>query len=121
MSHSRKPSVGPYERHPEYYIDSADLHIVVRFDISLPQQSVSEPTKCQAGRTLFRVHSYFFSRESPIFSRKINPASPGDIREGTTDKDPVFVDGVAPEDFEQLLWVFYNPCVTLSILRRNLS
>jgi len=31
------------------------------------------------------------------------------------------VDGVAPEDFEQLLWVFYNPCVTLSILRRNFS
>lgn len=58
---------------------------------------------------MFRVHSYFFSRESPVFNRRINPASPGNIREGSNDKDPVVLEDVAAEDFEKFLWVFYNP------------
>ena len=63
----------------------------------------------QAGNTLFRVHGYFFSRDSPVFSTKLNPVSPGQVREGTTADLPVVLDGITAEEFEILLWVFYNP------------
>ncbi|KAF8953195.1 hypothetical protein BDZ97DRAFT_1679881 [Flammula alnicola] len=94
MSHSRNNSISLLDHHSKYYIDGADLHIV-------------------AERTLFRVHGYFFSRESPIFNKKLNPASPGDVREGTNDNDPIILENVTPEEFEKLLWVFYNPKYSL--------
>ncbi|KAF9525019.1 hypothetical protein CPB83DRAFT_897424 [Crepidotus variabilis] len=78
-----------YERHHKYYIETADLHLV-------------------AENIVFRVHGYFFSRESPIFHRRMNPTSPGDTKEGSSEEDPVFLDDT-PEEFEKLLWVFYNP------------
>ncbi|KAF9558133.1 hypothetical protein CPC08DRAFT_709869 [Agrocybe pediades] len=91
---SPKGSVIFVKRHPLYYIDAGDLHIL-------------------AGRTLFRVHSYFFSRESPIFNKRLNPVSPGDVREGTTDSDPVILEDVTAEEFECFCWVFYNPKYSL--------
>jgi hypothetical protein len=57
------------------------------------------------------VHGYFFARDSPIFSTKLNPASPGQTKEGTTPDSPVVLDGITAEEFERLLWVFYNPYV----------
>jgi len=65
-----------------------------------------------AGNFLFRVHTYFFSRDSPIFKTKLNPASPGQAKEGTTDS-PVVLDGITAEEFEMFLWVFYNPKYSL--------
>ncbi|KAF5321960.1 hypothetical protein D9619_002080 [Psilocybe cf. subviscida] len=97
-------SISRVIRHDKYYIDQADLHILVRMR---PQDG----KKTQ--QTMFRVHSYFFSRESPVFNRRINPASPGNIREGSNDKDPVVLEDVAAEDFEKFLWVFYNPTYSL--------
>ncbi|KAF9479074.1 hypothetical protein BDN70DRAFT_879143 [Pholiota conissans] len=89
-----KDGVFVLEHHPKYYIDAADLHIVTN-------------------KTLFRVHGYFFSRESPLFNKKLNPASPGDVRQGTNDSDPIVLEDVKPEEFEKLLWVFYNPKYSL--------
>lgn len=60
---------------------------------------------------MFRVHGFFFQRESSIFSKKLNPASPGQVKEGTNDNDPVVLEEVTPEEFEKFLWVFYNPYV----------
>jgi hypothetical protein len=90
MSEIRNTGVDFTDRHHKYYIDSADLHVV-------------------AQKTLFRVHGYFFSRESSVFSRTIDPASPGHVREGKTDSDPIILEDVSPEEFEKFLWVFYNP------------
>jgi len=80
--------------HKKYYLPGGDLYII-------------------AGKTLFRVHGYFFSRDSPIFNSKLNPVSPGQTREGTTNTEPVVLDGVTAEEFERLLWVFYNPKYSL--------
>jgi len=80
-------------QHPRYYLPGGDLHVI-------------------AGNTLFRVHGYFFSRDSPIFNTKLNPVSPGQTKEGTTDS-PVVLDGITAEEFEILLWVFYNPKYSL--------
>jgi len=46
-----------------------------------------------------------------VFSRKIDPASPEYLKQGKTDSDPIMLEGVSPEEFENFLWVFYNPCV----------
>lgn len=78
------------ERHPKYYIEGADLHIMVK-------------------AINFRVHSYFFARESTMFHRRFHPVTLGTPREGLTDKAPILLENISPEDFETFLWVFYNP------------
>ncbi|CAA7260380.1 unnamed protein product [Cyclocybe aegerita] len=87
MSHQptdRPSGISFPNRHDKYYIDGADLHVLVG----------------HRDKTLFRVHGYFFSRESKAFDRK---------NKGQTDSDPVTLDDVSPEEFAKLLWVFYNP------------
>ncbi|KAJ7503822.1 hypothetical protein B0H11DRAFT_1984362 [Mycena galericulata] len=56
---------------------------------------------------LFRVHEYFLHRDSPVLRDmmhfEIAPNGP----------EPIFhLDGVSSKDFEQLLWLYYNPAVT---------
>ncbi|KJA18478.1 hypothetical protein HYPSUDRAFT_144938, partial [Hypholoma sublateritium FD-334 SS-4] len=58
--------------------------------------------------TLFRVHSYFFARESPFFEKILNSGSPDDAKPGSSDSYPVVLEGVSPEEFEKLCWIFYN-------------
>jgi len=81
-------------RHHNYFLPGGDLHVI-------------------AGDTLFRVHGYFFSRDSPIFHSKLNPVSPGETKEGTTPDLPVILEGITAHEFEILLWVFYNPKYSL--------
>jgi len=82
------------KRHPIYYFEGGDLHVVV-------------------AETLFRVHSYFFIRESRPFHRKANPVSPGSPREGLTELAPILLENISPEEFETFLWVFYNPLLSV--------
>lgn len=96
MSHTRNNgeiTVVVPTPHPRYNLPGGDLHVI-------------------AEDTLFRVHGYFFSRDSPIFHSRLNPVSPGQTREGTTDS-PVVLDGITSREFEILLWVFYNPKYSL--------
>ncbi|KAF8622961.1 hypothetical protein AX15_006633 [Amanita polypyramis BW_CC] len=78
-------------RHPKYYLNGGDLHLLIRGQ-------------------LFRVHGYFFGRDSTKFLpvSSCGHASPG----GDSDKSPIIVD-VDPTKFEKLLWVFYNPTYSL--------
>ncbi len=62
---------------------------------------------------LFRVHSYFFTRESKTFHNKVYPAGPGVTRQGTSDRDPIRLSNVSPDEFETFLFVFYNPSVII--------
>ena len=62
--------------------------------------------------TLFRVHRFFFIRDSSWFQDKLPyPPPPGDTTEGSSDKHPLILTDVSKTDFERLLWVFYNPSV----------
>ncbi|KAJ3507331.1 hypothetical protein NMY22_g16962 [Coprinellus aureogranulatus] len=82
-------------RHHTYYIPSADLSFLL-------------------GHVQFRVHRYFFERESAFFRGKLTtPMSPGSTRQGSSDADPLVLENVRPEDFERFLWVFYNPRYSL--------
>jgi len=78
-------------RNADYYIPGGDLHFLV-------------------GDQRFRVHRYFFERESPKFQHELAlPASPGLAARGTTELSAIPLDEVDPEEFASFLWVFYNP------------
>ena len=78
--------------HIDYYLPGGDLFIRVH-------------------NTLFRVHSYFFVRESEAWRNLI-----GSTTKGKTANDPIVIHDdicllprITPADFANLLWVFYNP------------
>ncbi|KAJ3811354.1 hypothetical protein F5876DRAFT_75909 [Lentinula aff. lateritia] len=65
----------------------------------------------QAENSLFKVHRYFFDRESPKFQDMLSrPPPTGQTPYGSLN-NPVVLD-VTSEEFQQLLWVFYNPVYT---------
>ncbi|KAJ7496764.1 hypothetical protein FB451DRAFT_1008180, partial [Mycena latifolia] len=69
---------------------------------------------CLVENKLFRVHRYFFERESKFFKRELAvPATPGRPRIGTADDSAIMLDNVRSADFAKLLWVFYNPKYSL--------
>lgn len=61
---------------------------------------------------MFRVHSYFFQRESQRF-RDIMASPATDhgqtVRRGETDNSAIIIKDVSVEHFAKFLWVFYNP------------
>ncbi|KAI6119047.1 hypothetical protein EDD16DRAFT_1480460 [Pisolithus croceorrhizus] len=76
----------PYTNHPEYYFCDGSITFLVENE-------------------LFRVHKYFFERESQYFKNYFKTSE----FDGT-DEDPYPVDvDVKSEDFAHLLWVWYNP------------
>ncbi|TRM62315.1 hypothetical protein BD626DRAFT_404035 [Schizophyllum amplum] len=86
---------GALRRHEEYYINGGDLHLVV-------------------DRTRFRIHRYFYERESEFFRRiLLAPASPGATRQGTSDENAIELDYVSSDEFAKFNWVFYNPKYSL--------
>jgi hypothetical protein len=65
---------------------------------------------CQVENYIFRVHRYFFERESAFFREKLGAAPPpGQAPKGSSDVNPFVLDDVREEDFSRFLWVFYNP------------
>jgi hypothetical protein len=61
---------------------------------------------------IFRVHRYFFTRDSTFFLDKLpHPPPPGEFGKGTSDNNPFFLEDTLKVDFERFLWVFYNEYV----------
>lgn len=83
-----------FVRHPHYWLIGGDLYI--RID-----------------SVIFKVHSYWFRREARTFFTRSNgaadPTSPGDDLRGSTETTPIVINSATVEEFEMLLWVFYNP------------
>jgi len=84
-----QPTLQRNRRHREYYIDGGDIVFLVE-------------------NVLFRVHSYFFQRESPVFRKQLVGYGTRE-RPGGSDVDPCVLEGVTVDDFCRFLWVFYNP------------
>ncbi|KAH7908945.1 hypothetical protein BJ138DRAFT_1115397 [Hygrophoropsis aurantiaca] len=76
-------------RHPDYFIRGGDITFHVEHYI-------------------FRVHRYFFERESTYFNQLL--ASQGDDGEASFDEDTGIytLEKVTGDDFSRFLWVFYN-------------
>jgi hypothetical protein len=59
---------------------------------------------------MFRIHRYFFQRDSEHFDKMLAvPASPGEPSRGTSDGNAFRLEGITAADFELFLWIFYNP------------
>ncbi|KLO19848.1 hypothetical protein SCHPADRAFT_43214 [Schizopora paradoxa] len=74
-------------RHRKYYIPSGDVVFMVE-------------------NTLFRVHHYFFIRESTYFQKTVFTSS--DIPYSSSDAHPIIISDATTTEFARLLWVFYN-------------
>jgi len=83
------PGPKPISRHPNYYLEDGNIIFLVE-------------------KILFRVHRYFFTRESKVFRDMFSMPS-GTIVEGLSDDKPIFLEGVKSVDFQRLLWLFYDP------------
>jgi len=59
---------------------------------------------------VFRVHRFFFTRESAFFRRLFEP-SPITVQDppGSSEWHPLVLDDVSSDAFACFLWVFYNP------------
>lgn len=64
----------------------------------------------QVENYIFRVHRYFFERESAYFREKFAVAAPpGQPPRGSSDANAFPLEDVLANDFSRFLWVFYNP------------
>ncbi|KAN0081374.1 hypothetical protein V8E55_008998 [Tylopilus felleus] len=77
--------------HKDFYLRGGDMTVLVE-------------------NHLYRIHSYFFERESLFFRQKIiSTSNNGDQELGSTDQNAYTLEDVKSEDFARFLWVFYNP------------
>ncbi|KAG6837822.1 hypothetical protein H0H93_016190 [Arthromyces matolae] len=85
------------QRHPLYYINSGDVHFLVE-------------------NQRFRVHRYFFERESRVFREQtfqLSPLAEGGSRKGDEETSAIEVLDASATAFAKLLGVFYNPRYSL--------
>ena len=62
--------------------------------------------------TLFRVHRYYFTRESQIFADMFSlPAGSSEMIEGKSDTSPIEIPGVMKQEMESFLSFVYFGCV----------
>lgn len=87
---SSQDRVGRVIHHKDYYLRGGDMNVLI-------------------GNHLYRIHSYFFYRESLEWRQMLDaPTDGGD--HGTTDApSPFTLNDVKGEDFDRFLWVIYNP------------
>ena len=116
------PAAEKVRRHPKYYLNGGDVHFLVRSstivcDICDADRNGLPPL--QVENYIFRVHRYFFERESLFFREKLGaPPPPGQPPKGSSDVNPFPLDDVHEEDFSRFLWVFYNPYVGIIAIPR---
>ncbi|KAF8891865.1 hypothetical protein BD779DRAFT_1621917 [Infundibulicybe gibba] len=83
------------QRDQDYYISGADLHLLVE-------------------NTHFRIHRFFFERESPKFKEWLSaPSAPGQPLPGSTDSTALALEDVCVSEMKRFLWVFYIPTYNL--------
>ncbi|THV06187.1 hypothetical protein K435DRAFT_23593 [Dendrothele bispora CBS 962.96] len=82
-------------RNEQYYLNGGDLYL-------------------QTDDNLFKIHRYFFERESPKFQELFKrPPPPGKKYLGSAPEYPIILPDISTEELEQFLWVIYNPTFTI--------
>ncbi|KAL4079128.1 hypothetical protein J3A83DRAFT_4086788 [Scleroderma citrinum] len=91
MVNSSEHGISRVVHHKDYYLRGGDMTVLVE-------------------NHLYRIHSYFFERESLFFRQKLLAGTTDDTEErGSSDSNAYSLDDVKSEDFSRFLWVFYNP------------
>ena len=94
------PLMLPITRHHQYYLPGRDLFILVN-------------------NILFRLHKYFFERESKTFFSQPYMDPNADVPYGDYASHPLILHDVEVIELKQFLWVFYNP--RLSIYENSIT
>ncbi|KAK0454518.1 hypothetical protein EV421DRAFT_1757251 [Armillaria borealis] len=90
MSGSSSKLLG-LKKHEAYYLKGGDVYFLV--------------DEC-----LFKVHRYFFERESSKFRQMFGgPTPPGKEPEGSSPSSAFKLSDITAENFAHFVWVFYNP------------
>ncbi|KAF5381162.1 hypothetical protein D9757_009406 [Collybiopsis confluens] len=98
-------SIRQMRRSTHFFLTGGDLHVVVK-------------------EVRFRVHSYFFVRESQHFKQRLAISDAYDLQgNGSSIGSAVVLDeyDITPEEFESFLKVFYNPKYYFYDLERPLE
>lgn len=102
--------------HDTYYITGGDLHFLVsNYHQNVGFVSPNTPS-LQVEKTLFRVHSHFFIRDSVMFNKLLQPsATAGSHFRKGSESNHIIITDVSSDDFATFLGVFYtpNPCVVI--------
>lgn len=94
VSANDKTSLKHLKRDEKYFLPGGDLHLLAK-------------------DTVFKVHSFFWSRESPLF-KDFNDGKLGLQGNGLTESTAVVLDhDVSPEALQKFLWCFYNEQLSL--------
>ncbi|KAG6857751.1 hypothetical protein H0H87_004167 [Tephrocybe sp. NHM501043] len=95
MTSVPEPEFKQVQRNYRFYLTGGDVHFLVE-------------------KQLFRVHRYFFERESRVFREQIQmPPTDGGPRDGDEEAMAIVLDDISVAAFETLLSVFYNPKYSL--------
>lgn len=86
METDSQNGVSRVQQHPEFYLPDGNITFLVE-------------------NTFFRVHKFFFERESQVFIRELAQAP----QDGTSDDSAFRVEDATSDDFTTLLWVWYSP------------
>jgi hypothetical protein len=99
-------------RNEQYYLNGGDLYLQVCRSITLCYVSVLILDFFKTEDNLFRIHRYFFERESSKFQELFKrPPPPGKKPIGSSPEVPIMLPDISTEELEQFLWVIYNPYV----------
>jgi hypothetical protein len=78
------------KRHEEYYFRDGNICFLVE-------------------NRIFRLHRFFFERESDYFRDRLGPSNEGEPGEDGSPNSPYRICDVTSEEFAQFVWVWYNP------------
>jgi hypothetical protein len=84
--------VSSIKRHGDYYLRDGNICFLVE-------------------NTVFRLHRYFFDRESKYFRDRLGPCSEGG--DGTPNR-PYIIHDIKSDEFADFVWVWYNPAYSFS-------
>jgi len=108
---SNNPGLESLTHDRNYYFDTGNLHLLV-CGFNQPYLIAATHNFIKVGKTHFRVHSHFFTRDSPLFKVLLaEPSAAGKPAKGSTHSTAFRIEGPTPVEFATFLWVFYNEYV----------
>ncbi|THV06653.1 hypothetical protein K435DRAFT_644623 [Dendrothele bispora CBS 962.96] len=89
VSQPESPNGIARRRHPRFYFQDGNVVFLVEY-------------------TVYRIHRYFFQRDSSIFEAMFSlPVPAGERPEGESEDNPIYLHGIATQDFDRMLSILY--------------
>ena len=92
-----------HKRHSRFYFADGNIILLVRAIALAIEWYSSFP---QVDGVLYNIHRYFLHRDSPVF-RDLFSLPDGGCGEGSTDNDPIHLEGTLSIDMERFLSILY--------------